>query len=102
VCTSPRHVAATRGKEYTTTRLCRSYREGGKVKDETVGNLSHLEAWMIDGLRDAGRPAAVNLDEGVEIVRSRPHGHMAAVLRVTSPTELQRVRFEHVGTKPGR
>jgi len=36
------HVAETRrhykGKEYTTTLLRRSYREGGKVKNETVGN----------------------------------------------------------------
>ena len=49
------HVATTRrhynGKEYKTTLLRRSYREGGKVRNETVGNLSHLEEWMIDGLR---------------------------------------------------
>ena len=40
------HVATTRrhykGQEYTTTLLRRSYREGGKVKNETLGNLSHL------------------------------------------------------------
>ena len=49
------HIAETRrhykGTEYKTTLLRRSYREGGKVKNETVGNLSHLEEWMIDGLR---------------------------------------------------
>src|SRR5450631_3421211 len=48
------HVAVTRrhykGTEYTTTLLRRSYREDGKVRNETVGNLSHLEDWMIDGL----------------------------------------------------
>ena len=79
------HIAETRrhykGKEYTTTLLRRSYREGGKVKNETVGNLSHLEAWMIDGLRAmlAGRRLA-DLDEEFEIVRSLPHGPVAAVL----------------------
>jgi hypothetical protein len=49
------HIAVTRrhykGTEYKTTLLRRSYREGGKVRNETVGNLSHLEDWMIDGLR---------------------------------------------------
>jgi hypothetical protein len=25
------------------------YREGGKVRNETVGNLSHLEEWMSTG-----------------------------------------------------
>ena len=76
------HIAETRrhykGKEYTTTLLRRSYREGGKVKNETVGNLSHLEAWMIDGLRAmlAGR-RLVDLDEEFEILRSLPHGRSA-------------------------
>ena len=70
------HVATTRrhynGKEYKTTLLRRSYREGGKVRNETVGNLSHLEEWMIDGLRAmlAGR-RLVDLDEEFEIARSR-------------------------------
>ena len=40
------HVSTTRrhykGKTYETTLLRRSYREGGKVKNETLGNLSHL------------------------------------------------------------
>ncbi len=29
-------------REYTSTLLRRSYREGGKVKKETLANLSHL------------------------------------------------------------
>src|SRR5437763_16726535 len=49
------HVATPRrhynGKEYKTTLLRRSYREGGKVRNETVGNLSHLGERMSDGLR---------------------------------------------------
>jgi len=73
VCTAPRHVAATRGKEYTTTLLCRSYREGGKVKDETVGNLSHLEAWMIDGLHAmlAGRRLSTSTKSSRSCARAR-------------------------------
>ena len=90
------HVATTRrhynGKEYKTTLLRRSYREGGKVKNETVGNLSHLEEWMIDGLRAmlAGR-RLVDLDEEFEIARSLPHGHVATVLGVLRELDLERL-----------
>jgi len=90
------HIAETRrhykGKEYKTTLLRRSYREGGKVRNETVGNLSHLEEWMIDGLRAmlAGR-RLVDLDEDFEIVRSLPHGHVAAVLGVLRELDLERL-----------
>jgi len=90
------HVAVTRrhykGKEYTSTLLRRSYREGGKVRNETVGNLSHLEGWMIDGLRAmlAGR-RLVDLDDDFEILRSLPHGHVAAVLGVLRDLDLERL-----------
>jgi hypothetical protein len=90
------HVAITRrhykGKEYTTTLLRRSYREGDKVRNETVGNLSHLEEWMIDGLRAmlAGR-RLVDLDEEFEIARSLPHGHVATVLGVLRDLDLERL-----------
>jgi len=90
------HVATTRrhykGKEYTTTLLRRSYREGGKVRNETVGNLSHLDRWMVDGLRAmlAGR-RLVDLDEEFEIERSLPHGHVAAVLGLLRALDLERL-----------
>jgi hypothetical protein len=89
-------VAVTRrhykGNEYKTTLLRRSYREGGKVRNETVGNLSHLEEWMIDGLRAmlAGR-RLVDLDDEFEIVRSLPHGHVAVVLGVLRELDLERL-----------
>ncbi|MGH2851380.1 MAG: IS1634 family transposase, partial [Solirubrobacteraceae bacterium] len=80
------------GTEYTSTLLRRSYSEDGKVKNETVGNLSHLEDWMIDGLRAmlAGR-RLVDLDTEFEIVRSLPHGHVAAVLGVLRDLDLERL-----------
>jgi hypothetical protein len=92
----PVHVTTTRrhykGKTYETTLLRRSYREGGKVKNETVGNLSHLPAHVIDGIRAmlAGREL-VDLDERLEIERSLPHGHVAAVLGVLRDLDLERV-----------
>ncbi len=81
-----------KGTEYTSTLLRRSYREGGRVRNETVGNLSHLEGWMIDGLRAmlAGR-RLVDLDEDFEIVRSLPHGHVAGVLGVLRDLDLERL-----------
>ena len=90
------HIATTRrhykGIEYKTTLLRRSYREGGKVKNETLGNLSHLPDHVIDGLRAmlAGR-RLVDLDSDFEIVRSRPHGHVAAVLGVLRDLGLERL-----------
>jgi hypothetical protein len=90
------HVATTRrhskGTEYTTTLLRRSYLEGGNVKNETLGNLSHLPAEVIDGLRAmlAGR-RLVDLDSDFEILRSLPHGHVAAVLGVLRDLGLDRL-----------
>jgi hypothetical protein len=90
------HIATTRrhykGTEYTTTLLRRSYREGGKVKNETLGNLSHLPGEVIDGLRAmlAGR-RLVDLDSDFEILRSLPHGHVAAVLGVLRDLGLDRL-----------
>jgi hypothetical protein len=90
------HVAVTRrhykGREYRTTLLRRSYREGGKVRNETVGNLSHLPEWVIDGLRAmlAGR-RLVDLDQELEIRSSLPHGHVAAVLGVLRRLDLERL-----------
>ena len=88
--TPRRRGASRKGTEYTTTLLRRSYREDGKVRNETVGNLSHLEDWMIDGLLAmlAGR-LLVDLDDDFEIVRSLPHGHVAAVLGVVGELDLE-------------
>ncbi len=77
------HVATTRrtyrGKVYVSHLLRRSFREGQKVKHQTLGNLSHLPPDLIDTIRRrlAGETPA---DQGPwEIVRSLPHGHVAAV-----------------------
>jgi len=79
------HVATTRrqykGKSYETHLLRRTYREGEKVKHQTLGNLSHLPAPIIDLIRRSLAGETFVPPEAVfEIVRSRPHGHVAAVL----------------------
>ena len=90
------HVATTRRhyKEqvYESHLLRRSYREDGKVKNETVGNLSHLPIEIIDAIRAmlAGR-RLVDLDTDFQIRRSLPHGHVAAVLGVLRDLDLERL-----------
>src|SRR5208337_5388884 len=62
--------------------LRESYREGGKVKNRTLANLSHWPERKVDTLSRALKGLAPKLDlaEAFEITRSLPHGHVAAVL----------------------
>ena len=78
------HVVTTRrhykDKVYETTLLRRSYREAGKVKNETLANLSHLPAETIGLIRRSlAGEAHVAAGEAFEIERSLPHGHVAAL-----------------------
>jgi hypothetical protein len=61
--------------------LRESYREGGKVKNRTLANLSSWPEAKVEALSRAlkGLPPA-GLEGMVEITRSLPHGHVAAVL----------------------
>ena len=78
------HVATTRrqhgDKVYETHLLRRSYREDGKVKNQTLANLSHLppEALVVIKATLRGQ-VLVPADASVEITRSLPHGHVAAI-----------------------
>jgi hypothetical protein len=74
---------------YTSHLLRRSYREGGKVRHENLGNLSHLPIEIIEAIRAmlAGR-RLVDLDEDFQIERSLGHGHVAAVLGVLRALDL--------------
>ena len=69
-----------RRQDYSSAYLRRTYRDGGKVKNETVANLSALPDHVID-LIDAGLKGQqlVPAGEAVTITRSLPHGHVAAV-----------------------
>ena len=61
--------------------LRESYREGGRVKKRTLANLSHLSDATIEGLRRVLRgDTVVAPDDAFTIERSRPHGHVAAVI----------------------
>ncbi len=71
-----------KGRVYRTVLLRRTYREGAKVRHETLGNLSDLPPDLIEHIRRrlaSGSPAIAE-DEAIEIVRSLPHGNVSAVL----------------------
>ena len=82
VSTHRRHYVGKDGveRDYVTHLLRRSYRQDGKVKNETVANLSHLPADLIEMIRAslAGQ-AFVPAAAAATVARSRPHGHVAAV-----------------------
>jgi hypothetical protein len=78
------HVATTtrryKGKVYETHLLRRSVRHGDKVRKETLANLSHLPPDVIDMIRRSLKGESfVSADDTFEILRSLPHGHVAAV-----------------------
>ena len=62
--------------------LRESFREDGKVKKRTLANLSKWPDELVDGLRILlrGGVALPTLGDAFRILRSRPHGHVAAVL----------------------
>jgi transposase len=60
--------------------LRRSYREDGKVKNETLSNLSHLPEPLIDLIRRSLKGENfVSADQAFTISSSRAHGHVQAV-----------------------
>ena len=78
------HVVTTtrvyKDRVYRTHLLRRSYREDNTVKNETLGNLSHLPEPLIDIIRRSLRGETfVPLAQAFEISRSRAHGHVQAV-----------------------
>ena len=74
--------------------LRESYREEGKVKNRTLANLSDWTPERIEALRQVLRGKAsvgLRLEEAFEIVRTRPHGHVAAVLGALRESGLERL-----------
>jgi Transposase DDE domain len=71
---------AGRVRDYESAYLRWTYREGGRVRNETVANLSALPAHVVDWI-DAGLKGAqlVPAEVAANITRSLPHGDVAAV-----------------------
>ena len=82
VTTHRRHYVGKDGaaRDYETHLLRRSWREEGKVRNETVANLSHLPPDLIEVIRGSlAGEAFVPASAAATITRSVPHGHVAAV-----------------------
>jgi transposase len=82
--------------------LRESFREAGKVKSRTIANITHLHPEQIEALRRglSSPRAAVGfaLPDAFHIERSRPHGHVAAVLGSLRKLQLDSV----LDSKPSR
>jgi transposase len=97
------HVVTTKRKYknhvYRTHLLRRSYREGGVVKNETLGNLSHLPEALIDIIRRSLQGESfVPVAQAFEVSASYAHGHVQAVTLT-----MQRLGFASlVASKPSR
>ena len=72
--------------------LRESFRDAGKVKKRTLANLSKWPPTLIEGLRVLlkGGAAVSRLDDAFDIVRSKPHGHVAAALGTLRKLRLER------------
>ena len=82
--TGTAHVVTTtrkyKDRVYRTHLLRRSYREDGVVKNETLGNLSHLPDAVVEIVRRSLQGETfVPLTQTFEISSSRAHGHVGAV-----------------------
>jgi transposase len=101
--TGTAHVVTTtrqyKGRVYRTHLLRRSYREGGTVKNETLGNLSHLPDDLVEIVRASLQGTTfVPLNQAFEVIRSRSHGAVEAVALT-----MQRLGFASlIASKPCR
>jgi transposase len=94
--TGAMHVVTNRvrhgEREYSSTLLRRSYREGGKVKKETLANLSHLPPELVELIRGALRGRRyVDAEAAFAIERSLPAGHVRAAMAMARRLELARL-----------
>jgi transposase len=99
--TGTAHVVTTtrryKNQVYRTHLLRRSYREDGKVKNETLGNLSHLPEPLIEIIRRSLQGETfVPLGEAFEVLASRAHGAVQAVAAALRRLGL----VELIGAKP--
>ena len=73
--------------------LRESYRQDGKVKKRTLANLSKWPKPLVEGLGTLlkGGVALPSLDHAFQILRAKPHGHVAAVLGAVRKLGLERL-----------
>ncbi len=77
----------------------KGWRENGKVKKETLANITHLPAYIVDLIRRTLKGESfVSAEKAFEIVASKSHGHVQAV-RIA----MKRLGFAKLlGSRPSR
>ena len=78
--------------------LRESYRQEGKVKKHTLANLSKWSPELVEGFRILLKKgtAVPKFESSFDIVRSQPHGHIAALLG-----SLRKIGFDRCLGPPG-
>lgn len=100
----PVHVAEIKnthkGKVYVSTYLRRTFREDGKVRHETVANISDLPDDLLAVIKKrlASKQPLVGDGGTMQIERSLPHGNVAAVLGTLRNIGLDQM----IGARPSR
>lgn len=96
MATTVRHY---KGKIYQTHLLRRTFRDGAKVKHETLGNISHLPPELIGLIRRSlAGEKFLPVSDAFLVERNLPHGHVQAVLGT-----LRRLGVESLlASKPSR
>ncbi len=88
-----------KGVTYTSYYLRRTYRQDGKVKHETLGNLSDLPVTVIDLIRRCLKGETfVPASEVFRTLHSLPHGHVDAILTMIRQLGLDTL----IASRPSR
>jgi hypothetical protein len=84
--------------------LRESYRDGDKFKKRTLANLSDWSAAKIEALRRVLRDEAVapTDQQALTLLRSLPHGHVAAALGMLRKLGLDRILSQGAGSPAAR
>ena len=92
-----------REREYESRLLRRTYRDGGKVRNETLANLSKMPDRMVDAVEAAlkGEALVPAGEAAVTVARSLPHGHVAAVHAMAAARPAGAARPGRPAARPG-
>jgi hypothetical protein len=73
--------------------LREGWREGNKVRKRTLANLSDWPEHKVQALAAVlkGKPVIADIEKAFDVVRSLPHGHVAAVVRT-----LEKLKLDHI------
>ena len=79
--------------------LRKAWREGKRIRKQTLANLTHLPPELVEGIRRVlkGGVVLTSPHEAFVVQRSLPHGHVAAVLGLCRQLGLPRLLYRTAG-----